>query len=381
MSQPEDARVTVPEDSLPLRDWWLLPLVVLSVTLAVLGIVEISARRMFADRGQFTCEMKDSSGLVRHKPNCICYLKIAEGPLVEYRFNECGYRSAKPCGTKPRDTLRVVLMGTSTAMGLHVPAEETFAARTEKALNRMCSQPVEIQNLGRVVGPYALPEMADEALGLSPDVIVLTLSPFDISGRVDVSPPSAQRDSTGIARIKLAWEKLKFEVHDSKSGMAAAHFGLMNEQMIYQAFLRNGTQRDVMTFPLTDSGERMYAEFAAIFDRTMARFEGSGVPILVTAIPNRVAAAMVSNHSPMEVTYARGFGRYISEAAVRQGALALDLTPEFARVPHAERLFYPVDTHPTGRGHAAIARALVDRLTDGSLSQLAACRTSGSGAR
>ena len=119
----------------------------------------------------------------------------------------------------------------------------------------------------------------------------------------------------------------------------------------------------------------MYAEFDKALGRVMTKLEGSGVPLIITAVPNRVAAALVSNQSHLEGTDPWWFGRRISDIAVEHGALAVDTTPDFANSPHAEQLFYPVDNHPNGEGHGVIAKALMGRLTDGSIPNLAACRS------
>ena len=108
----------------------------------------------------------------------------------------------------------------------------------------------------------------------------------------------------------------------------------------------------------------------------MASLNGSGVPLVVMAVPNRFAAALVSNRSHLEGTDPLWFGRRISEIAVRDGALALDVTPEFAGslMPSSSSTLSTTIRPETG--HAVIAQALVDRLTDGSIPQLAACRAS-----
>jgi hypothetical protein len=329
---------------------------------------------MFAERGEFQCDAPKGASLPLQKANCVSYFKNAEGPLVEYRYNECGFRSVKPCGPKPRDTVRVVLIGTSITMGLYVPADETFPARTEKALNQICNRPVEVQNMGALTNLSSVPEIAGKALELSPDVVVLTVVPFDI----ETLPAPAQHlqpdAQAWVPRIKMLGDQVSRPLRDSKLAFAAAHFMLLDPQILYRTYLMNGGSRDVMSFPPTASAERKYGEFEAVLDHILAKVKGSGVPIIVAAVPNRVAAAMVSNRSQVEGTDAYWFGRHISEIAVQRGALPLDLTPVFANSLHAEQLYYPVDNHPTGQAHAIIARALVDRLTDGSILQLAACR-------
>lgn len=368
--------VFAPDEKLPRRDMWLLPLIVLLVTMAFLGASEVTASLMFPERGRFTCGVTDpTSGGPRQKPNCIARYKNAEGPDVEYQFNECGYRSSKPCGPKPPGTLRVVLLGTSMTMGLYVPNHETFATRTEKALNQLCQRPVEVQNMGAMMVLASEPQLIQEALKLSPDVIVMAVAPFDIQEAAPAGKNGSPKARTTLARAKLAWYKFKLKIRNSRFVLAAAHFMLLDEQMLYQVFLSNGTSKDVMASPPTAAGERRYAEFATIMDRISVELRGSGVPLVVIAVPNRIAAAMVSNRSHVEGIDPDWFGRRITEIAAQHGAIPIDVTSRFADVPHAEQLYYPVDNHPTGDAHAIIAQSLVDRLTDGSIPQLASCHS------
>lgn len=361
-----------PADELPRRDRWLLPLVVLSVLAVFLGTTEVVASLVFPERGDFSCGT--AAGRRHLKPNCYAHFKNAEGPDVEYRFNECAYRSSKPCGPKAPGTVRIVVMGTSTAMGLYVPGDETFAARTENALSQVCRRPVEVQNMGGQVDITAQPDLVDEALGLSPDLIVLSVSPFDLQKAGTAARQSNAVRQSALMRIESEWHEFKLKVRNSRFALASAHLALMNEQVLYQVFLKDGGSRAVMTVPPTSVGERRYAEFAGILDRMMVRINGTGVPVVVLIIPNRVAAAMVSNGSRVEGVDPWWFGRHVSEIAGQHNALPVDVTPKFASSPHAERMFYPVDNHPTGEAHAVIAQALVERLKDGSIPQMAACR-------
>jgi hypothetical protein len=370
-SSPGSSQVS--DETLPRRDWFLLPLIVVLVTSALLGVSEVAATIAFAERSEGSCGAAEGAILPFPKPNCLSYLKNAEGPLVEYRYNECGYRSSKPCGPKPGNTLRVALIGTSITLGLYVPADETFAVRTEKALNAACGRPVEVQNLGAVTDLVSQPEIAAKALELTPDVIVLTVAPFDLE-QPPAAGQSASSPATGIAQIKLAWDRFSQRIRGTRLVLAVAHFMLLDPEVLYRLYLRGGGSRGVMSFPPTPSADRTYAAFGVVLDRIGAKVKGTGVPIVVAAVPNRVAAAMVSSGYHLEGTDARWFGRHVGEIAAQHGALPLDLTPVFANFPHAEQLFYPADNHPTGEAHALVAQALVARLIDGSIPALAACR-------
>ncbi len=370
------------DEALPRRDFFLLPLVALGTVLVMLGGAEAAARVMFAERGEFTCGDPKTPGAPNHQtPNCVTSVKSAEGPEVEYRFNECGFRSTAACGAKPAGTLRVVLIGTSITMGYQVPNEETFAVRTERALRQVCGRPVEVQNMGAMTSLEAQEGIAGEALALSPDVIVLTLVPYDIEDH-SAAPPSAKKaEPTWPQRLDEAWNTLRWKLRDVKFQYAAAHFMLSQKRILYKTFLNMGPSRDIMSSPLTAAGERRYAAFAKVLDGVMARLKGTGVPLLVVAVPNRISAAMVNDDARIEGVDPRLFGRYVSQITRQRGALALDTTGEFAASACAEQLFYVVDNHPTGGGHAVIARALAKRLTDGSIPQLAACRLARPGGR
>jgi len=369
-----DGQRPVP-DTLPRRDLWLLPLVVILVFVVVLGASELVANQLFPQRGRFGCGVNAASRARHFKPDCVTYYKNSEGPDVEYRFNDCGYRSSAPCGPKRPGTVRIVFMGTSVTMGLYVPQDQTFAARTEKVLGEVCPRPVEVQNMGTAVSMASQPELVGEALRLSPDVVVLTVSPYDIE-----EPPAATRSKpeteTPLAKISAAWQKLKLRIRNSRFALVAEHFALQDEQVLYRVFLSNGASRNLMSSRPTPMGKRMYSQFAATLDEIIPRFRSAGTPVVVIAVPNRIVAAMVSNHSRVEDIDPWSFGRRISELALQRGALPVDVTPKFAASPHAERLFYAVDNHPKGEAHAFIAEALAERLTDGSIPQMSSCRAS-----
>ena len=50
-------------------------------------------------------------------------------------------------------------MGTSLTMGLGVSYEETFAARLQQQLNRACTRPVEVENMGALTRFNGLPTL------------------------------------------------------------------------------------------------------------------------------------------------------------------------------------------------------------------------------
>ena len=56
------------------------------------------------------------------------------------------------------------------------------------------------------------------------------------------------------------------------------------------------------------------------------------------------------------------FGEQLRGITERHGGVYLDLLPAFRDQRDAERMYYPVDGHMTGEGHAFVARVLADRM-------------------
>jgi hypothetical protein len=266
-------------------------------------------------------------------------------------------------------------MGASLTLGLYILEDETFGARTEAIMNRTCTRAVEVQNMGGMVRFKDEYKLAGEARRLTPDVIVLAVGPYDLEEAAGAAQQPNRDSQTAVRRTESTWRDLMLRTRESKLILAVSHFMLLDTQVLYEIYKNTGGSREVLRSPQTPAGERMYAEFARSLNRFMTGLTGSGVPVIILIVPNRVSAAMVSNHSQLQGTDPWWFGRHISEIAVQQGALAVDATQEFANITHAEQLFYPVDNHPNGAGHAVIAKALVGRLTDGSIPQLTACRS------
>ena len=103
---------------LPRRDLILIPLLAL-LTLLVLAVLgELASRQVFVESGAEPCGTVGPAGVAVMRPNCASHRKAAEGPDTVNAYNDCGYRTPQPCGSRPAGGIRVALMGASTAQGL-----------------------------------------------------------------------------------------------------------------------------------------------------------------------------------------------------------------------------------------------------------------------
>ena len=143
------------EAKLRRRDWILLPMISLLTICCISVSTELIARSMFPAEGAVgeTCMIvNDPSIGSQGIPNCVCWEKVPEGELTEYRFNSSGYRNDVEFGPKPPGTYRIVVGGSSYALGYGVPIEKTFATLLPVKLSQITGRRIELYNEGRAGG-------------------------------------------------------------------------------------------------------------------------------------------------------------------------------------------------------------------------------------
>jgi hypothetical protein len=195
---PED----LSEAKLPRRDWILLPLLSLMTIVLLIGSTELIARWKFSGTktNPFNCiVMNDPSTGYRAIPNSVCYGKLPEAGLVEYKFNSCGHRAGMECGPKSPGDYRIVMIGSSVGWGYLVPREKTFAALLPTELSEQTQRKIELYNesmAGRP--PRAIALRFDEALAAKPDLILWQLTPWEIELASQVLPVQDEPSHTSI---------------------------------------------------------------------------------------------------------------------------------------------------------------------------------------
>jgi hypothetical protein len=172
------------EEKLPKRDIVLLPLLSLLTIGILIGCAELMAHRLYTESAPFlavcTGPVDPITG-ARAFPNSVCSDKSFETERVEYRFNSCGHRAGMECGQKAPGAYRIVIAGSSVTMGHSVQQDKTYASLLPANIFRLTGRSVEVYNEGMItVHPHVAALRADELLAAKPDVILWTISPFDI---------------------------------------------------------------------------------------------------------------------------------------------------------------------------------------------------------
>ena len=329
-------------------------LISLLTILLMTGLAEFVSRQIWVEKSSDDCIYRSPVLGVRRKANCVMSMKNIEGPWVRYEMNDCGYRGTTSCGPKPPGTLRVVIMGTSAAFGLHVPYDEYFANRAAPELSRIWGHPVEFQNLGGVGPGWSKSDIIlNEMLSLKPDAVFYLVLPSELDAKQFVVSPVTKKTS-------WTWTGVRVAARESRFLFMVQHFMLQDENFFLRAFENYADPLDVSREPTPPLVERRFAQMDMVVGRLADRAHAAGVPCFMLAVPNRLEATLISKNIQLPQIDAYIFPRRMEEIAKKHSVGYFDVVPDLQKTPNAEQLFYPVDGHPTGGAHALLASAVVD---------------------
>jgi hypothetical protein len=388
MSLPDDIRSDAGSKSrLRPLDWVLLPLISVSTILLLVGATEFSARWKFktltADMPSCLISNDPSTGL-RGLPNSVCLYKHEETPMVEYQFNSCGHRAGMECGPKPPGVYRIVMVGSSYAMGLGVPRGDTFAALLPKELDARTGRKIELYDEGMIYGvPRAVALRVDDALAPAPDMILWVLTPWDIettglglsNTRTGIEPmlPGGKKEGAGRFTSGFVTGAIKRELYAHLHGVrfAVLHYLYSSEHLYRQSYLLG---KDTTNGFLRASPSAFWQERARDFETyakvVQTRAGNAHVRLVVVLLPDRTLADMISGGQ-----WPQGYDPFkldneLRTIVVENGGIYIDVLPEFRNVPNAAQHYYPIDNHPDSYGHAIISKLLAEKLTGGAIPEL-----------
>ena len=146
------------------------------------GASEILSHLIWPAQYGSACIVADPVQGYRFKPNCSVRGKIAEGPWITYRYNECGYRSEYFVRTKTTRHDAHCNLGIVDEPSTSRAVRSGFFSRAATGLSHLCDRRIDSQNLGL---PGSSPAYADshvhEALALEPDVVIYMVVPYDLN--------------------------------------------------------------------------------------------------------------------------------------------------------------------------------------------------------
>jgi hypothetical protein len=378
MTPPRDAdSAETPTAKLARRDWVLLPLLAL-LTVSVIAVsAELVARRFFSETSTSLDDclvLTEPATGIQGIPNSVCREKSLESPLVEYRLDGAGFRSGAVDGSKRAGVYRIVIIGSSVAMGERAPFEQSLAALLPEALSRQTGRKIELYNEGMAYGfPRNSALRFGDALAAKPDLILWVLTPMDIE-RVGFTYEKNAFSKRELPDGRLGTLKNAILDDIRKNGgtivigNALRHwlYELQSQSQYVRSYLLNKSDDSEAGF-LRATLSPVWSAHLKEFDAYAAEIEGrsisAGVPFVATFAPNRAQAAMISLGE-----WPAGYDPYRLDHELRStitshGGVYLDILPEFRMLPSPEHLYYPLDGHPEASGYAALAALLANALS------------------
>ena len=369
------------EESLPSRDWWLLPGISILTIIFMLSVSEVGARAIWPAVGEDVCSnFEGVNG--RFRPNCKSKVKTPVGPWIENAYNECGYRTAQSCRPKEKGNLRVAVLGTSFAYGFDVPYTSVYSTLEGQSLERKCGKHIDFQNVTAPgIDMLAVYRRTDEALALKPDVVVLAITPFDI--RRDISaaqfahrddPPDAALDKRkpvqGDGFLKRAFVT---PVKESRAVYMLQHFMYQDPATYLRLYMLYGDAADFVRTSFSPEWQKHFASFDILLAGMKKKAHAASVPMLILIGPT-VAGVAVENTAAKPLLNADAFTEKVSSIASKYQIPVIDPSPRFKGVPHPMSLFYAVDGHLNASGQTLVTQTLDEELLSGRYPSFAGCQ-------
>jgi hypothetical protein len=402
MSAPDLQMAGEAEEKLPKRDWILLPLLGFSTVIFLLGTLVLVSRCVFPQPAEWIgkCFFYDSHHSRRGIPNCVVTTKLTDTPILEYRLNGEGFRESTVYGRKSPGSYRIVMTGGSYTFGFGVPLRESLATLLPKELSQRTGRKIELYNESTIAG-YNVAWSFEDIIAANPDLVLWAINPGDVentvvnpgdlAGTVVQPPQRAERGFLGHTRFQIEnalrnkpLRQAMPEIGSALNGLFISEKGLLIDSpatlirdYIFQSqseYLKIALNNSETNGFLRTQPDKYWQLRLTMFNQYEAAVEehahAAGVPLVITFVPNRAQAAMMSmgNWPPGYNPYK--FGDDVRSMVQSHGGTYVDILSAFRDFPNAETWYYPVDGHPNAQGHTMIAKILTDELTSGAVPAL-----------
>ena len=354
-----------------------MPLLCLSTIFLLLATCELMTRHFFFSWEADSCLVDDAKYGSSYLPHCTSHGKTAEGPWTTYVYNECGYRSKASCKANPVGTTRIALIGSSVAVGVFVPYDQTFPGQAEAELTKVWHRPVEIQDLGRPdcsIG--CMFHRVDEALALKPDLLVLTVSPHDtfITTPTDVADrykPVPPLHGVKLEQNRSLLRKLRVSLNTSSTAIAAEHLLFQDSDTYLRLYMNYGDQADYLRLPLSTPWQKRLASAELLLGEIAEKARAKGVPVVLEEMPDEPQISMLLTKKKLGMVSPMAFNARLADIANRHGIAFVDPLDKFRQGANASKDFYVVNGHLNGEGYKHITAALIRTLSRTNPSALA----------
>jgi hypothetical protein len=264
------------------------------------------------------------------------------------------------------------MVGSSIALGALVPREDSFAALLPAELSRRTGRKVEVYNESFTFEtPHVISLRFNEALAAQPDMILWTLSAWDVENASLVLPPKTPETPPGI-RARLA--SLMGMAKNSRAGKLLTMLLYKSPNSYVKRYLIGGASSGFLQANLSADWQAKLRETDAYAAEIEGQAKDAGVPVVAGMLPLRTQATMILIS---EGEWPAGFDPYKLDKELRtivekHGGTYIEILPDYRHFPNPEQEYFLMDGHPNIRGHATMSRFLAEALTGGAVPALKA---------
>jgi hypothetical protein len=343
--------------TLPRKDWVLLPLIAVVTTLALLLAAEVIARIGWPEDTKSSCLPK----LGRPPANCTARIKAFEGVWHEESFNECGYRGTGPCNETPAGG-RIAVLGSSTSWGYLIPFDQTWSVQAARQIGARCGIPPDIQSLGGFMSLNEVAQRLPEVVALRPQLAVLVIAPFDLlempKGGFDVhsNAPRQPKENGGLLT------RLNGLIMSSRALGLAQHLLYRDPNFYTKAYLRFGDKADFLRPPFSSAWLARLAYVDTGIGYIADQLRVANVPLMLVYAPQQAQADIVAAAMRFPGVDPLALDTALADIAARHGAAFVDGARAFERIGNAWSYFLPVNGHLNENGHNLLGRAVASSI-------------------
>ena len=248
---------------------------------------------------------------------------------------------------KPAHSMRLFVMGESSAAGFPFPANGTFSRVLGDALSDILpSDTVEVVNLGMAAtNSYTIADLADEVLEQKPDGILIYGGHNEYYGALGAGSTESLGSFPGFVRLYLNLQRFKTLLL-MRNAINATMGVMRGEATAVQSELDASRMESVVRDQRITLGGETYRRGVRQYDSNLrsaiGKFRRAGVPVFIGSTPanlrdlrpfGSLRAPLDSSASAVFDSAKAGLARGDSVSASRQFALARDLDLVRFRAP------------------------------------------------
>jgi hypothetical protein len=368
------------------KDWIILPLIGLLTISGLTVVIELVARGIYyraPAKGRKCLIYRDPATGIGVIPNTVCKASDAE-QVIEYRFNSCGFRTDLSCTQKTPGTYRIVMLGSSTAMGLGVAQEKTFASLLPIELSQLTGRKIELYDEGLTANhPELIARWFNQALEPKPDLLLWIVTPYDVqvSGEAPEAEPEAQANAVSKTLFFLKNRPQGESLLDAMRSVWTdySRTAILLRHTLYKSqsqFLRSYLVGDGVSGYMKTEPTELWQKRLKLFDSYAASIssqaKAAGIPLVVVQLPSRAQVIMAATDDQVAGYDPYALNRELRAIVTRHGAMYMDGLPGYRTTYDVDQVFQLADEHPNDEGHKLMAKELSELLTDGTIPQLKA---------